>query len=111
MWQEARRNLDGTLKRARPEFRRYVDVPSHAIMLPARGALGAAAATLCGMAGQVTGPYGAVAFGCAAPVLLAQLGSIPQVGKAVRGTSSVPKLETPALATAAGVLAEESPAS
>ena len=77
VWQGARRNRDGTLKRTPPKPGRYVDVAAHAIMLPARAALGAAAATLFGMTGQVTGTYGAVAFGCAAPVLLAQLGLIP----------------------------------
>ena len=56
-------------------------------MLPARVALGTAAAVLCGVTGQVTGPYGAVAIGCAAPVLLAQLGSIPQIAKAVDSAS------------------------
>jgi hypothetical protein len=101
-WQEARRNRDGTLKRTPPELRRYVDVPAHAIMLPTRAALGATAATLCGITGQVTGPYGAVAFGCAAPVLLAQLGSVPQVERAVKGIPSTrkPKTNPPATATA-----------
>jgi hypothetical protein len=84
-WQHARLNRDGTIKRVPPELRRYVDIPAHAIMLPARVLLGTAAAVLLGVTGQVTGPYGAVTIGCAAPVLLAQLGSIPQVAKAVNG--------------------------
>jgi hypothetical protein len=83
VWQEARRNRSGTLKRSPPAWRTYVDVPAHAFMLPARAALGAGAVTLFGTTGQVTGAYGAVAFGCAAPILLAQLGSIPQIAKAV----------------------------
>jgi hypothetical protein len=82
-WQEAHRNLGGTLKNTPPKLGRYVDVPAYAIMLPARAVLGAAAATLFGTTGQVTGIYGAVAFGCAAPVLLAQLGLIPQVERAL----------------------------
>jgi hypothetical protein len=86
-WQDARRNSNGTIKRAPPGLRSYVDVPAHAVMLPGRVVLGAAAAGLCGVTGQVTGPYGAVAIGCAAPVLLAQLGSIPQVAKAVNGAA------------------------
>jgi hypothetical protein len=90
-WQDARRNRDDTIKLVPPVLRRYVDVPAHAIMLPARVVLGAAAAVLCGVTGQVTGPYGAVAIGCAAPVLLAQLGSIPQVEKAVNGASAARK--------------------
>lgn len=109
VWQGARRNRDGTLKRTPPKLARYVDIPAHAIMLPARAALGAAAATLFGMTGQVTGPYGAVAFGCAAPVLLAQLGLIPQVERAVnRDHPNAPKPKTDHLAAVtADVPAEE----
>jgi len=92
VWQEARRNRSGTLRRTPPAWRTYVDLPAHAFMLPARAALGAGAATLFGMTGQVTGAYGAVAFGCAAPVLLAQLGSIPQVAKAVNDIPAARKL-------------------
>lgn len=109
-WQGARRNRDGTLKRIPPKLGRYVDVPAHAIMLPARAALGAAAAILFGMTGQVTGPYGAVAFGCAAPVLLAQLGLIPQVERAVNRDylrARKPKTDQLAAVTA-DVPAEES---
>jgi len=109
-WQGARRNRDGTLKRIPPKLRRYVDVPAHAIMLPARAALGAAAATLFGMTGQVTGAYGAVAFGCAAPVLLAQLGLIPQVERAANKdhpSTRKPKTDQPATVTA-DIPAEES---
>ena len=91
VWQDARRNRDGTIKLVPPGLRRYVDVPAHAIMLPARVVLGIAAAVLFGVTGQVTGPYGAVAIGCAAPVLLAQLGSIPQIAKAVNGASEARK--------------------
>jgi hypothetical protein len=80
-----------TIKRVPPKLRRYVDIPAHTIMLPARVALGTAAAVLLGVAGQVTGPYGAVAIGCAAPVLLAQLGTIPRVAKAVNGAPEARK--------------------
>ena len=93
VWQEARRNRSGTLRRIPPTWRTYVDLPAHAFMLPARAALGAGAATLFGMTGQVTGAYGAVAFGCAAPVLLAQLGSIPQITKVVNDISDSRKLQ------------------
>jgi hypothetical protein len=86
-WQEGRRNRDGTLKRTRPELRRYLDIPAHTIMLPARAVLGAAAALLLGVTGQVSGPYGAVVLGCAAPIFLAQLGSIHQVEAVVKGTA------------------------
>lgn len=100
-WQDARRNRDGTIKPVPLGLRRYVDVPAHAIMLPARMALGTAATVLCGVTGQVTGPYGAVAIGCAAPVLLAQLGSIPQIAKAVNDASEARK-EAVAPCAAAG---------
>jgi hypothetical protein len=84
-WHAAHRNRDGTIERVPPRLRSYVDVPAHAILLPARMMIGTAAAVLFGVTGQVTGPYGAVAIGCAAPVLLAQLGSVPQIAKAVSG--------------------------
>jgi hypothetical protein len=82
-WQDARRGKTGTLRSRPPKLGRYVDFPAHAIMLPARAGLGATAAILFGLTGQITGPYGALAFGCAAPVLLARVGLIPQVGKAI----------------------------
>lgn len=106
-WQEARRNADSTVKRHPPPLRRYVDLPAHAIMLPARVVLGAVAALLCGVTRQVTGPYGAVAFGCSAPVLLAQLGSIPQVAKAVNSASKArQQAAAPVAAAGHGVPAE-----
>ena len=94
-WQDARRNPDGTIKFLPPRLREYVDGPAHMLMLPARMVLGTAATVLCGVTGQITGPYGAVAIGCAAPVLLAQLGSIPQVAKAVNGASQARKQAGP----------------
>jgi hypothetical protein len=87
VWQHARRGADGTLRRKPPPLQRYVDLPAHAIMLPARAALGAVAAVVFGLTGQVTGPYGALAFGCAAPVLLSRLGMIPQISKAINAPS------------------------
>lgn len=111
-WQEARRDHDGTLKRKRPGLERYVDLPVHACMLPARAALGAGAAILFGTTGQVTGVYGAVAFGCAAPVLLAQLGSIPQIDKAISRVSDPREPESREVSAPAVVVhAEESPGS
>jgi hypothetical protein len=82
-WQRARRDRNGRLKRLPAKLGQFVDGPAHAYMLPARAVLGAGAAVLFGMTGQVTGAYGVVAFGCAAPVLLTQLGHIPQVQEAV----------------------------
>lgn len=82
-WQQARLNPSGRLKRLPPKLGRFVDWPAHVRLLPARAVLGAGTAVLFGMTGQVTGAYGVVAFGCAAPVVLAQLGHIPQVEAAV----------------------------
>jgi hypothetical protein len=66
-WQRARRDRDGKLKNTLPKLGKFVDGPAHAYMLPARAVLGALAAVLFGMTGQITGSFGAVAFGCAAP--------------------------------------------
>jgi hypothetical protein len=70
-------------------------------MLPARAALGAVAAVLFGLTDQVTGPYGALAFGCAAPVLLSRLGLIPQIAKAIDTPSRSRNPEVGALADTA----------
>ncbi len=94
-WQDARRTRNGALKRNPPTWRTFVDLPAHAFMLPARAALGAVAATLFGITGQVTGAYGAVAFGCAAPLILAQLGTIPQIAKTVSDVPAVRKPDGP----------------
>jgi hypothetical protein len=88
VWQDAHRNRVGIVKRVPPRLGHYIDVPAHAIMLPARALLGMAAAVLFGVTGQVVGPYGAVAIGVAAPVLLARLGSIQQISEAVNGPSA-----------------------
>lgn len=84
-WQASRRNKDGTIKRNRPSMQRYVDVPVHMCLFALRLPLGAGAAALFGMTGQVVGAYASIAFGFAAPAVLAQLGSIPQVANAVQG--------------------------
>jgi hypothetical protein len=113
VWQEARRTRGGPLKRILPKWRSYVDLPAHAFMLPARAALGAAASTLFGTTGQVTGAYGAVAFGCAAPLLLAQLGLFPQIAKAVGDVRAAAKPEAALTPVAKPTIApsQESPAS
>jgi hypothetical protein len=103
-WQDARRGKDGVLRLRPPKLGRYVDVPAHAIMLPVRAGLGAVAAVLFGLTGQVTGPYGALAFGCAAPVLLARVGLITRVSRAI-DTPVTPKAKWPP--PAAGSLPEE----
>lgn len=75
VWQSARRGTSGRLRGKPPSFRTYVDVPVHAWLLVIRMLLGAGTAWLFGVTGQVSGPYAALAFGFAAPAVLAQLGA------------------------------------
>lgn len=84
-WQSARRTPTGRVKGRPPALRAYVDIPAHLVATAIRIALGAGAATLFGATGEIDGPYVAVALGFAAPSMLAQLGSIPQVAAAVEG--------------------------
>lgn len=86
-WQTARRTPTGKVRRHPPVLRSFIDLPAHACMTVFRTALGAGAATLCGIGGDIRGAYVAVAVGVAAPAVLAQLGAIPQVAGAVRGGS------------------------
>lgn len=95
VWQDKRRNEDGTVRPTPPRLSAYVDILPHVFLLPLRAGLGAGAAVLFGTTGQVTGPYGAFAFGCAAPILLAQLGAIPQVRNAVSGAQVTANPELP----------------
>ena len=94
-WQAARRTATGRVRGRPPRLLNFVDVPAHAWMLAFRTVLGAGTAALFGGGGQVNGPYIAVAIGFAAPSILAQLGTIPQVAAAVKGESS-PKGTVPA---------------
>lgn len=93
-WQAARRGKDGHLKRRPVKLGVYVDFPAHSIVLPVRAALGAVAAIVFGLTHQVTGPYGALAFGCAAPVLLSRIGLISQVNNAIDPPPGLPKPST-----------------
>jgi hypothetical protein len=88
VWQSARRTQAGRLKERPPALRFYIDLPVHGWIVVARSALGAAIAVLFGVSGQITGPYVVVALGFAAPSVLAQFGTIPQVAAAIRGTSA-----------------------
>lgn len=96
-WQDNRRSSDGTVQDKPPELTRYLDIPAHCIMLPARASLGAVAAIVFGLTGQVTGPYGALAFGCVAPVVLARVGLIPQVANAINAAPGPPEPPTDAV--------------
>ncbi|MBK3570972.1 hypothetical protein [Streptomyces sp. MBT62] len=82
-WQEARRTSTGRLKKNVPVWSTYVDWKASAVLVILRGGLGACAAALFGVTGQISGPYVAVALGFAAPSILAQLGGIPQVAAAL----------------------------
>lgn len=85
VWQADRRTPAGRVKGKPPDWRLYIDVTALGWLLSIRGALGAGAATLFGMTGQISGAYAAIAFGFAAPAILAQLGSVPQIAAAVKG--------------------------
>ncbi|MEV5720603.1 hypothetical protein AB0L41_42630 [Amycolatopsis mediterranei] len=108
--QSARRTLAGRVKSKPPALRMYVDVPAHVWMAVLRAALGAGCAVLFGASGQINGPYVAVAVGFAAPSMLAQLGTIPQVAAAIQGPSktSVPQ-SGPARSKPDGPVAEPEP--
>jgi hypothetical protein len=93
VWQNARRRTTGELKEVLPSWRSYVDVPVHIWQLLTRMFLGAVAAALFGVTGQISGAFAAVAFGAAAPAVLAQLGSIPPVAGAIRAATHVPPVE------------------
>jgi hypothetical protein len=109
IWRDKRRNEDGKVSPTPPQLSEYVDILPLVWLLPLGAALGAVAAVLFGTTGQVTGAYGAFAFGCAAPILLAQLGAIPQVSKAVSGGQATVKPALPQIppsaADAAGTVA------
>lgn len=103
VWQGARRIPAGGLKEELPGWQTYVDVPALAWLLAIRTPLGAGSALLFGATGQIDGAYAALAFGFAAPAILAQLGSVPQIAAAVSGsqvtletTPYVPEVAEPA---------------
>jgi hypothetical protein len=84
-WQRARRTPSGRVKKYPPRLVDYVDVPAHAWLLAIRMPMGASVAWLFSVTGQISGPAAAVAFGIAAPAVLAQLGRLPEVKQAVEG--------------------------
>lgn len=96
VWQADRRTPSGRVKGKPPGWRLYVDVPALRWLLVIRAALGAGAATLFGMTGQIDGAYAAIAFGFAAPAILAQLGSVPQIATAVKGIETESEKPLPA---------------
>lgn len=94
-WQQARRTPGGRVKKSPPRLRGYVDVPAHAWLLVIRVLLGAVAAGLFAATGQISGPYAALAFGFAAPAVLAQLGRLPDAGQAVKDVPERPTSKSP----------------
>ncbi|MET8161707.1 hypothetical protein ABZT47_35565 [Sphaerisporangium sp. NPDC005289] len=84
-WQEARRAATGRIKGRPPAMRAYLDLPAHAWLFVLRATLGAAAAMLFGMTGQISGQYVAIVLGFSAPSVLAQLGASSKVSAAVAG--------------------------
>ncbi len=93
-WQSARRELRkrsaGQVQEL-PGFRDFFDLVPDLCAAAFHTALGAGAAALFGLTGQITGPYAAVAVGMSAPALLTQLGRVQRIGELVAGPSG----ETP----------------
>ncbi|MEV6275306.1 hypothetical protein [Nocardia sp. NPDC051832] len=90
-WQAARRTGTGRVKGRPPKARTFIDVPVHSCMLPIRMGLGATAAAIFGVTGQINGVFVAIALGFAAPSVLAQLGAVPQVATAITGVAPEPQ--------------------
>jgi hypothetical protein len=82
-WQLARRTPGGQVRKSPPKMRTYVDVPAHVWLLGIRMPLGAGVAWLFSASGQISGPYAALTFGFAAPVVLAQMGRLRGNGQEV----------------------------
>jgi hypothetical protein len=89
VWQNERRKANGRLKGRPPRWSAYIDLPVHTWLLVIRMPLGAGTAWLFGATGQIDGPYAALAFGLAAPAVLAQFGSFPALSTAVQGKPPV----------------------
>jgi hypothetical protein len=83
LWQRARKTPTGRIRSKPPSIRVYLDIPAHAWMTFFRMLLGAGSAFAFGASGSIDGVSAAVALGFAAPSLLAQLGSIPQIANVV----------------------------
>jgi hypothetical protein len=98
VWKQARRTPGGRVKATPPRARIYIDLPGHAVALLMRLPLGAAAAWA--FSGQISGPYAALAFGFAAPSVLAQLSQFPAVREAVRGGNRQDEVSPERVATA-----------
>jgi hypothetical protein len=96
IWQNNRRTRTGMIRAKPPSWRQYIDVPAAIWLLAIRTPLGAGAATLFGMTGQIRGAYAAMAFGFAAPAILAQLGSVPQIAAAIKQDDTPANLLLPA---------------
>ncbi|WP_069167543.1 hypothetical protein [Nocardia altamirensis] len=90
VWRDARRTPAGRVKGKPPRVRTFIDMPVHGWMLIVRTLLGASVAALFGTTGQISGAYVAVVLGFAAPAVLAQLGSVPQLASVITGTSVRP---------------------
>jgi membrane protein required for beta-lactamase induction len=90
VWRAARSTPTGRRKRHPPRLREVIDWPPHTWLLAVRALLGASAAALFGATGQICGAYMAVALGFAAPSVLTQLGTIPQVKALFTGSTGAP---------------------
>lgn len=81
-----------------PRLAEYVDPVPDGVAAAFHMALGAAAAGMFGLSGQITGAYAAIAVGVSAPALLTQLGRVQSVSEAITRTpSSTPDPGAPRL--------------
>jgi hypothetical protein len=78
-WQSARKDeKTGGVLVEPPKLKAYLDFGPHACMFVLRGLLGSVTGGLLGVAGKVHNVYTAFGAGCAAPVIVASLGTALQ---------------------------------
>lgn len=91
LWQSARREFrlnSAQETQEPPPFRDFFDPLADSIAALLHTILGAGAALLLGLSGQITGGYAAVVVGISAPALLTQLGNLQPISDAVSGDTS-----------------------
>ncbi|MGW1494347.1 hypothetical protein [Streptomyces sp. NPDC002402] len=75
---------------APPKLTEFFDPVPELVAVLFHMALGAGAAFMFGLSGQINGEYAAIAVGISAPALLTQLGQVPTISEAVAGPQQPP---------------------
>ncbi|MFF3246587.1 hypothetical protein ACFYWY_23300 [Streptomyces sp. NPDC002870] len=70
---------------APPKLNEFFDPVPELVAVLFHMALGAGAAFMFGLSGQIDGEYAAIAVGISAPALLTQVGQVPTISEAVAG--------------------------